>query len=239
MGSLDHVSVVLWQPQDDINIGTTVRAAKNFGVTDIRLVQPASADPDRILISAPNAQDVVSSLRHYDTLDAALADCTRVIGTTARLRRANWPLLHPTEAAEQALACEGRVAFVFGREDSGLSNEALDRCDALVCVPTNPDYSSLNLGQAVLLTLWECFRATDARVERTPEFPLATREQVERMLGFAEDALDAVAFIKSSGREHVLRSVRSVFHRAQLDERELAIWFGIWKEIPAYLKRHS
>lgn len=239
MSSLDHVTLVLWEPQDDINIGTTVRAARNFGVSDIRLVRPASGDPSRILISAPNAEEAVANLKRYDDLDEALRDCERVIGTTARGRKANWPLLHPTEAALEAHNATGRVAFMFGREDSGLSNEALDRCDTLITVPTNPNYSSLNLGQAVLLVLWECFRTTGAKVEREPEFPLARREQVERMLDAAEAALESVEFFKGAGRVHVVRSLRSVLLRAGLDERELAIWFGIWKEIPAYLRRHS
>jgi TrmH family RNA methyltransferase len=237
--SLDHVCIVLWQPQDDINIGNTIRAAKNFGVTDVRLVSPAIGDPHWILVSAPKCEDIVSSLKRFDSLEDALSDCVRVIGTSARGRAGNWPVLHPTEAAEQALGEPGKVAFLFGREDHGLSNEALDHCDAVVSVPTNPDYTSLNLGQAVLLTLWECFRVSGSTVEREAPFPLARREQVERMLDSAEATLEMTGFFKSSGKEYVVRSIRSVFLRAGLDERELAIWFGVWKEIPTFLRRHS
>lgn len=237
MAGLPNITVVLWEPQDDINIGTAIRAAKNFGVHDVRLVNPASGDHHTILVSAPKAQDVVASMQVFDDLDSAVADCVRVIGTTARGRRGNWPLLHPSEAARSALESPGRVAFLFGREDWGLSNEAMDRCDAMVTIPTNPDYSSLNLGQAVLLTLWECFRQAGHTADGISEFPLAPREHVERMLSQAEATLELVNFFKTKGREHVVRSIRAVFLRASLDERELAIWFGIWKEIPQYLRR--
>lgn len=214
-----------------------MRAARNFGVTDIRLVNPATADPHTISVSAPRSEELIAQIKRYATLDDAVKDCVRVIGTSARGRRGNWPVLHPSEAAQTAHAAPGKVAFLFGREDWGLSNEAMDRCDAMINIPTNPDYSSLNLGQAVLLVLWECFNATGAEVSQNAEFPLASREQVERMLGQAITTLDFVEYFKSGGREHVIRSIRSVFLRAALDERELAIWFGLWKEIPAFFRR--
>jgi len=148
-------------------------------------------------------------------------------------------LSSPPEVAAEMQNYDGKVALVFGREDSGLPNDALDRCDVLLTIPTNPDYSSLNLAQAVLICVWEAFKASSSPLEAvsTSEFPVASRGQVERMLVYAEEALERVEFFKGPNQPQVMRSVRSVFARAQLDERELAIWYGIWKEIPAFLKR--
>lgn len=239
---LKDLVVVLYEPQDDINIGSVLRVAENFGVGTLRLVRPASADPSRILISAPRTQERIAEIQTFDTLEESLTDCLRVYGTTARSRRANMELASPPEVAAEMQSYPGRVALVFGREDSGLPNDALDRCDVLVTIPTNPDYSSLNLAQAVLICVWEAFKASSgpatlASGGSEPEFPPASRGQVERMLVFAEEALESVEFFKGPNQPQVMRSVRSVFARAHIDERELAIWFGIWKEIPAFLKR--
>lgn len=238
---LDSICIVLYEPQNDINIGTTVRAAKNFGITDIRLVRPRVADPDTILISAPRSIETIASIHQYEDLESALAGCVYVVGATARMRKGSWTVGEPRSAAQEICnrASVGTVAMLFGREDSGLPNAALDRCQHVVTVPTRPDYSSLNLGQAVLLMAWEVFRVANQIGESSaePEHEPMTVEKIERMLEFAELALDQIGFFKSGGKEHVMRAVRSVFMRADLDARELAIWFGIFKEIPAFIIR--
>ena len=157
---LANIVVVMLEPQDDINIGTAVRACKNFGISDIRLVRPRKGNPKGILISAPRAQDLISKIQRFDTLEEALADTTLVLATTARTRKGVWISHEPRTAAQALLetAQEAKAALLFGREDSGLPNEALDRCHGTITVPTDPDYSSLNLGQAVLLTAYEVFR---------------------------------------------------------------------------------
>lgn len=243
--ALQRISIVLVEPQDDINIGTALRAAKNFGITSIRLVRPASADPHTILVSAPGAQDMVENLEILESLDEALADSIFTLGMTARSRFARWQVFEPREAAKKMLqaTAQGRVALVFGREDSGLPNEVLDRCHAIITVPTNPEYSSLNLGQAVLLMAWELSRELAAKEgeiagdSKLSEKELAPMEGLERMFGQAEEALNAVEFFKAGTSEHIMRSVRSVFLRARLDRRELAIWHGIFKEVVAFMKR--
>ncbi len=246
---LEEVVVVLVEPQDDINIGTALRAMRNFGVSTLRLVRPASADPGKICISAPRCEDVVGDIERYQDLDAALEDCVLTLGMTARRRSATWKVLEPRQAARTVLreTAPGRVAILFGREDSGLDNACLDRCHAMVTVPTNPDYSSLNLGQAVTLLMWELSREAQGieegqgleKHEAESEFDKAAMGGVERMFERAEAALEAIEFFKSDGREHIMRSVRSVFLRARLDTRELAIWHGIFKEVMAYMERQG
>lgn len=241
---MSDLVVVLYEPQDDINIGSVVRATQNFGLSDLRLVRPRVADRERIRISAPNAEEAVDRLQIFDDLDTALADTVRVFGATARGRSAAQVVGNPMQAAREAAAISGRVALLFGREDHGLPNEALDRCDLQITIPTSPGYRSMNLAQAVLLMVWEMYRhfeLTDADREGDPsiesEFDAAPREQVERMFAEAQASLEAVEFFKYGDGEHVMRSVRNVFLRAGLDRRELAIWFGIFKEIRAFIDR--
>ena len=245
---LDNIVVVLWEPQDDINIGNTVRACKNFGITDIRLVRPRKADPKRIAISAPKAEDVIAGLKHCDDLEEALEGCVYSIGTTARPRHEERVFTEPRGAAHKAVevAAEGKVAYLFGREDSGLPNTAIDRCRSVVTIPTRPDYSSLNLGQAVLLNVWEVFRQASGIAVEAPgveltrpesEHPPARLETMEHMFGVMEHVLDEVGFFKTPTNEHIMRTVRSVILRAGLDEREQALWFGIFREIEKTVSR--
>lgn len=251
---LGRVSVVLFEPQDDINIGTTVRACKNFGVSSIRLVRPASADPHRILISAPKAEDAIARIERFDTLEDALADCQLVMGTTARPRRTTQLWAAPPGAAQHLLATleadpGARVAILFGREDSGLPNDALDRCQVAITAPTDPTYSSLNLGQAVLLMVWEVFRAAqDVRVEAPApavservqrRHAPATQQALEHMIRQAEQSLTAIDFLKPESRDHMMSTFRTMFQRMQLDTREVAIWHGVMKQITETLKRHG
>jgi tRNA/rRNA methyltransferase/tRNA (cytidine32/uridine32-2'-O)-methyltransferase len=246
---LDRLTVVLYEPQNDLNIGAVVRASRNFGVHDVRLVRPANGDPDTIRIMAPNLDHAVGELRRFDTLDDAVSDCHHVVAVSNRPRKAAQIVAEPRGLAASARVWTDRgerVALMFGREDHGLPNEALDRCNAMVTIPTTAYFNSLNLAQAVLLILWEHFRVAEgvqvegvAEAPVVTEHPVAPREQVERMLEQARAALERVEFFKYGDGTHVMRSLRSVFGRAQLDTRELAIWFGIFKEVVGYLDRHE
>lgn len=248
--ALENIAVVLWEPQDDINIGTTVRACKNFGVTDIRLVCPRQADPHIIGVSAPNAADVIATIAHFDDLEHALHDCVLTLGTTARPRHQERLATEPRGAAQTAVEVArqqtGKVAYLFGREDSGLPNSALDRCHIVVNIPTRPDYSSLNLGQAVLLNMWEVFRvANDTQIARPDvliahpdrEFPPADMASMEHMFALIERVIARTDFFKTPTNDHIMSLVRNVFMRAALDRREQSTWFGIFHELERTLKR--
>lgn len=239
---LDQVVIVLVEPQDPINVGNTVRAMKNMGLTRLRLVNPGRYDARMAAISAPKAQDILDTLEIHDTLDDALADTVLTVATTARSRRARREVARPGEAAERMLrrAAEGPVALLFGREDSGLPNSALDRAHLLVTIPTRPDYSSLNLGQAVLLLSYELFQRA-GRPEPLPtpkrDFALATAQQFEGMLGQIEDTLWSIEFFKSGTSEGIVRTMRGLLHRAELDEREARVLRGVFAEVLKYAER--
>ncbi len=229
--------VVLHEPQELVNIAHVVRAMKNFGLTGLRLVSPREYDPYRIEGIAHRSGDVLERAAVFDGLDAALADCVHVVGFSARQRTAKRNMRRPREAAAEALerAADGMVALLFGREDLGLSNEALDRCHRVVNIPTDPAYPSLNLAHAVVIALYELGLARGA-AERPYKPPrrqaeAATAEELEGLFGDALRALTAIGFFKSHVEEQVLRTVRELAHRAGLDVRETRLLQAMAREV--------
>lgn len=220
------IVVVLHEPQDLVNIAHVVRAMKNFGVRDLRLVAPREYDAHRVEGIAHQTRDLLARLRVFERLDEALADCTHVVGFTARGRTAKRNVQRPSEAAREVLARsrEGAVALVFGREDRGLDNAALDRCHRVVTIPTEASYPSLNLGHAAVVALYELAlaRGAAARPLKAPRrsAPPATAGELERLFGDAEAALRRIGFFRHRSVEAVMRTVRELVHRGPLDQRE-------------------
>src|SRR6476661_2411276 len=149
--------LVLVNPQDIVNIASAVRIAKNFGIHQLRLVNPEVFDPYRIEGIAHNTADLVARIEILDSLEAALADCVFTAVLTGRERAAKRRVLRPREAANALImeAAAGPVAFVAGREDSGLTNAELDLCQALVTISTDPGHRSLTLAQAAAIMAYE------------------------------------------------------------------------------------
>lgn len=234
--------VVLVEPQDAVNIAAVVRAMKNMGVPELRLIDPAPYDPDRILGVAHGTADIIAAIQHFSSLDEGLADCVRVAAYTARRRAAKRPLADPAAAAADLLTHldRGAVALVFGREDRGLSNDALDRAHLVVTLPTT-DFASLNLAQAVLLALYELHRAAPGltRTLAAPrkDAPPAAAEQYERLFADVSRALTAIDFFKTRNSEHVLRTVRSLAYRAEPDAREIELLRAMAIEVVRTIER--
>ncbi|MBW3535869.1 MAG: RNA methyltransferase [Gemmatimonadetes bacterium] len=241
---LDDVVVVLHEPQNVVNVAAVIRAMKNMGLSRLRLVRPAEFDPYRIEGIAHRSEDVVEAVEMFDTLAEALADVTWVVGTSARARTANRNYLRPREAAaglvERARA--GTVALVFGREDKGLSNEDLDLCHAVAVIPTAPEYWSLNLAQAFLVLAYEVFLEAGGTERPLPRgrraTEPATREDLESMYAALEDGLAALDFFKGSRRPAaVMRTLRTVLGRSELDVRESRLVRAIGFEMRHFLER--
>lgn len=235
--------LVLVNPQDIVNIASAVRIARNFALADIRLVQPETFDPWRIEGIAHNTASLVERIRLFDTLEEAVSDCVYVVALTARGRAAKRTVLRPGQAAlvltEQAGF--GPVAMVAGREDSGLTNAELDRCTALVSIPTSPDYSSLNLAQAVAVMSYETWLARGG--ERTPvksprrTAPGAPAAQLEWLFRDWQRALETIDFFKTRQPDLVLRSFREIVYRAGLDAREAALIRAMGIEVYRFQER--
>jgi tRNA/rRNA methyltransferase/tRNA (cytidine32/uridine32-2'-O)-methyltransferase len=212
-----------------VNIAATVRAMKNMGLRDLHLVRPAEFDAWRVEGIAHDTSDIVSRVVVHDTLDRALADSVYTVAFTARGRTAKWALGTPRSVAPlvvERAAAGDTVALLFGREDRGLPNEALDRAHVHVTIPTT-QHASLNLAQAVMVALYELhLTAGDASRPRKPprkDTPPASGEELERYFLDAERALEAVDFFKTRFRETNMRAVRSLTLRAEPNAREVQL----------------
>jgi tRNA/rRNA methyltransferase/tRNA (cytidine32/uridine32-2'-O)-methyltransferase len=241
--SLSNVVLVLDEPQNLLNIAGVVRAMKNMGLRRLRLVNPAEFDPWRITGIAHRSEDVVENAEIFDSLPEALAQVVMVMGTTARPRTAQRNYVRPREAAAQVVdqARAGEVAILFGREDRGLGNEALDLCHSVAIVPTDPAYSSLNLAQAALLMSYEVFLAAQETEEPLPRGRRSTRpatvEELENTYAALEDGLHRIDFFKSRRPEAIMRTLRTVLSRAEPDLQEAGLLRAIGFEIGYYLDR--
>ena len=233
---LNAVRVVLYEPQDPVNIAATIRAMKNMGCSNLYLVKSVAYDPWRLEGIAHDTGDIIERIRDCDTIDEALDGCVRVAGFTARRRAAKRDVTTPREASRELLdfARAGPVALLFGREDKGLPNDILDRAHLVVTIPTT-EHASLNLAQAVLLALYELhLTAADATRTLAPprkDAPPATSEEYEKLFADTERALYAIDFFKTRFHEHIMRSMRTLFYRMAPDARELALVRAIFIEI--------
>ena len=240
-----RVSIVLHEPQDLVNIAAAVRAMANMGLRRLTLVNPAEFDPWRIRGIAHRTEHIVESVERAGSLEEALADATYVVGTSARPRTAQRNYRRPRDLAPRILrrAREGNVAIVFGREDRGLSNEALDRCDEVAVIPTAQEYSSLNLAQAVLLIAYEIFLAGAGEAESLPvgkrSLGPATHAEMEEMFGALDQGLDRVDFFKARKAESVMRTIRTVFGRTTLDAHEARLIRSMGYEVRNRIDRES
>lgn len=239
---LDNICVVLDEPRDPVNIAAAVRAMKNMGVHNLRLVRPVEYDPSRVERVAHDTRDIVARIRHFDTLADALADCVHVAGFTARRRAAKWRTTEPRDVAPELLgaAAQGRVALLFGPEDRGLSNDALDRTNVVVTIPTT-EHASLNLAQAVLIALYELHlgapEATRRLAPPRKDAPPASAEQLDRLFADVERALSALDYFRTRNPELILRTVRSLTFRAAPDAREIELVRGMAIEVVRALER--
>jgi len=241
---LKNIVVVLDHPQNLVNIAAAVRAMKNMGISRLRLVNPAEYDTWRIGGIAHRSADVADAAEIFETLPEAVADAIYVVGTTARPRTAQRNYVRPRELAPTVIerAQEGVVAILFGREDRGLENEGLDLCHSVAIIPTNPDYSSLNMAQATLLLCYEVFLAASGEVGILPKGRRNTRpatiEELENTYAALEQGLDRIDFFKARGPENILRTIRTVIGRAEPDLQEAGILRAIGFEIGAYMDRN-
>lgn len=241
----NDVVVVLSEPRNVVNIAAAARAMMNNGLRRLRLVRPAEYDEHRILGIAHAAAPVLERTEILDTLDEALHDALHVAGTTARRRTARYVWDQPRDAAPEILRLaslgRGPVALLFGREDRGLANEELDRCDRLLTVPTDPAFASLNLAQAVLLVSYELWMAGPGSDRPLPRAKRAERPasnaELEEFFQDASLTLETIEFFKKRNPEAVLRTIRALTRRAGPDAREAKLLRAMAIEVRAYLKR--
>ena len=204
---------------------------KNMGMNQLRLVAPKLFPHADATARASGADDVLKTARVYATLAEAIADCQIVLGASARDRTISWPSVSARECAEKWLGEPENIALVFGRENSGLKNHELDLCHYLLRIPCNPAYSSLNLAAAVQVVCYELFVGSGQEVISTigdkGEEPLATAEQMEAFYEHLHQTMADIGFLHPERSKSIMRRLRRIFNRTQLDTKELDILRGI------------
>lgn len=228
----DRIAIVLVEPQNPGNIGMVCRAMKNFGLRDLRLVNPCQVLHPEAQKFAVSAKELLGSARVFGSLRDAVADTELTIATTRRHGKYRQEILTPEAAALRLKGhlAANRAAIVFGREDSGLTTDEVALCRWHATIPTGDEYGSLNLAQAVLIFCYELFTGlmwADFTQGRT----LATAEENEAMYGELEGVLLKIGFLNPQNPAHIMRSLRRMFARAELDSREVSILHGMVAQI--------
>jgi tRNA (cytidine32/uridine32-2'-O)-methyltransferase len=228
--SLDRVRVVLVEPSHPGNIGAAARALKTMGMSRLAVVNPKRFPDPQAEWRAAGAQDVLEATRICDDLDEAIADCRWVVGTSTRNRRIPWPLLSAEQAATQVFEeAEGDIAILFGRENSGLSNEELQKCHCHLQIPASPQYPSLNLAMAVQVVCYELFKHAGETPARPAQWdrPLATTAQLEELLAHLETVLITSAFLDDTNPGQTMTRLRRLLLRLRPDVTEVQMLRGI------------
>jgi tRNA/rRNA methyltransferase len=230
-----RLAIILCSPQQPGNIGATVRAMANFGVTDLRLVTPCPHLHPEARKFAVNAHPLLGTAKVYSSLPDALADCHLSIATTRRCGRLRGDLLDSTAVPGllATLPTDAQIALVFGREDSGLSSEEVALCSHAATVATTDELGSLNLAQAVLLFLYEIFRplTTPSPPPIRSETTLPAQAELHAMLGQMDEILERTAFLNPSSPAGVRNKLHQLLGRARPDQEEVALLRGMWTQI--------
>ena len=241
----DRLRFVLVETSHPGNIGAVARAMKTMGFSRLVLVRPRFADAleqEEAIAFASGAQDVLAAAKVVETIDEALEGCNFAAALSARLREYSPPVMTPrTLAAHAAMESALDVALVFGSERYGLPNDIVEKCNALINIPANPEYSSLNLAQAVQVLAYELrLAAVGDTLPATPigfQGDAASLEQIDGMYAHLEQALIAIDFLDPDNPKKLMPRLKRLFSRTQLETEEVNILRGISRQIMAKLSK--
>ena len=226
--------IVLVRPQLGQNIGKAARAMLNFGLTEMRLVNPRDGWPNPDAGPAASGADIVlEQAEVFDTVQAAIADCSTVYATTVRRRDLVMPVLTPESMADRIAATAERTAILFGAERSGLETEEVALANAIVTVPINPEFASLNLAQAVILLAYEWSKRSALAVPPAKELePPAPHSEIEGMIGQLDQALVDKGYFHPPSRTQATRNtIRTIFTKTGWSSREIKAVRGIFRAL--------
>lgn len=243
--NFDKIRIVMVNTSHPGNIGAAARALKNMGLYRLYLVEPKEYPAEKAIWRAASALDVLDQAVVVETLDEAIADCSLVIGTSARERRIPWPMLTPRECGERAWgeSGKGEVAILFGREDRGLTNEELQKCHYHVHIPSNPAYSSLNIAAAIQVL---CYEIRMAHLEQKEgkqityddwDQPRAKQQDLEYYYEHLEQTLSKLEYLDLKNPRQTVTRLRRLYNRIRLDEMELSMLRGMLTSIQNYIFR--
>ena len=239
-----RVKIVLVETSHPGNIGGAARAMKTMGLNDLVLVAPKRYPDPQADWRAAGALDVLDKAQVCDTLDEAISDCAWVVGTSTRNRKIPWPVGDAKQVADTVVEnyLEDQIAIVFGREDNGLHNEELHRCNYHLQIPAAQEYSSLNLAMAVQVVCYELFQARLSQSQQNQNEPKpgaldhwdrkwASNRQIEDLATHVEQVLKEQAFLDADNPGQTMTRLRRLFVRAGLDETEVQILRGVFKHL--------
>ena len=223
------------------NIGAAARAMNNMQIEQLVLVNPQCPIGERAYARASGANRILDHREIVQSLPEAVADCELVVGTSARLRSLAWPELTPESLAEKTLALPDsqNVAVVFGREHSGLTNEELQHCHYTVTIPTNPDFSSLNVASAIQVISYELFKQAQIEHEIKPgaqSEPQASSAEMEGYFQHLEQVLVSTGFLDQDNPRQMMKRLRRLYLRAQPSKNEVNILRGILTAVEKFKK---
>lgn len=227
---LNRTRIILVNTSHPGNIGSAARAMKTMGLEELYLVSPQQFPHEKAIEMASGAADILENATVVSTVSEALADCTLVIGASARSRSVPWPLLMPRDMAEKIKkeSPNSQVAILFGREQTGLTNEELQLCHWRVQIPANPNYSSLNIAAAVQLICYELRVASLQEVlEDKWDYRLANSDEMEKFFNHLQEVLIEIDFLKMNAPRKLMTRLRRLFFRARPDVMEMNILRGL------------
>jgi len=231
--SLRNIHVVLVRPLYGGNIGSVCRAMKNMGLTNLRLVAPQeTVEYAEAYKMAVSADDILEARKVFPDLPSAVDECVQVAGTTNRQGLYRAHSYTPREWAPVFLdsARGNQVALVFGPEDNGLSNEELALCTQIIRIPSSPNYTSLNLSQAVMVCVYELFLATGHFQPTGEHHPEAPSQMRERMYEMWDNMLRDIGFYEDEKADHMMMAMRRIFSRGKLSVADVNILMGIARQ---------
>ena len=244
MNYSDSIKIVLVGTTHPGNIGAAARAIKTMGFKHLDLVSPKEFPSDEAIYRSKAAKDILENASTYETLFESVKDCEVVIGTSARNRKVPWPVLNPKDASKEislAVKNNSKVGIVFGREDRGLTNEELGLCNLHVHIPTNEDYTSLNLAQAVQIVTYEIrmnfLESENFKNDQEWDVELASVEQTERLIEHMDELMKEVEFYDTENPRKLLMRVRRFFKRSGIDVMETNIFRGLFSTIQKKLNK--
>lgn len=233
---LDSVCIILVRPKFPENIGSVARAMKNMGLGRLIVVNGCSPLHANAYKLASGAEDILERAEEVFTLREAISEMGCVVGTTSRRGKERDPDLTPEALVKKLipLSQKNLIGLAFGSEKEGLTNEELSLCHLSVKIPSTESFPSLNLAQAVMVVSYELFK--NAMEVPKKEVQLAQAEQLERMLEHMEKTLLRIGFLDSKNPQRIMRVLRKLFGRSQMDEREVQILEGIWSQMDHQLR---
>ncbi len=233
---LDSIRIILVRPKFPENIGSVARAMKNMGLSRLAVVNGCSPLLPNAYKLASGAEDILERAEEFLTLREAISDIGCVVGMTSRGGQDRDPDLALEALTKKIipLSQKNLIGLVFGSEKEGLTNEELALCHLYGRIPSVESFGSLNLAQAVMVVSYELFKAS-AEIPKK-EVRLARAEQQERMLEHMEETLLRIGFLDSNNPKRIMRVLRRLFGRSQMDDREAQILHGIWSQIDHHLR---